>query len=139
MRCALSVKSASPPSDSSPSYFPPSKDMTTLILGIGVGLFIILSLWVVAALIFVISLRVEKKVGAIAILLVSAFTIILINVPRASEKPVPTESKVYDRLFIWRITLLVLLLISSAISLIGYIKFGLAETVRPVRISNWVF
>ncbi|GAB1867274.1 Transmembrane protein 218 [Camponotus japonicus] len=113
--------------------------MTTLILGIGVGLFIILSLWVLAALIFVISLRVEKKVGAIAILLVSAFTIILINVPRASEKPAPTESKVYDRLFIWRITLLILLLISSAISLIGYIKFGLVETVRPVRISNWVF
>lgn len=68
--------------------------MTTLILGVGVGLFIILSLWVLAALIFVISLRVERKVGAIAILLVSALTIILISVPRASEKPAPADSKV---------------------------------------------
>lgn len=68
--------------------------MTTLIFGIGVGLFIILSLWVLAALIFVISLRVEKKIGAIAILLVSALTIILISVPRASEKSVHREKTV---------------------------------------------
>lgn len=68
--------------------------MTTLVFGVGVGLFIILSLWVLAALIFVISLRVEKKVGAIAILLVSAITIILISVPRASEKPAPHDNKV---------------------------------------------
>lgn len=65
-----------------------------MILGVGVGLFIILSLWVLAALIFVISLRVERKIGAIAILLVSALTIILISVPRASEKPAPASSKV---------------------------------------------
>ncbi|XP_014487260.1 PREDICTED: uncharacterized protein LOC106751031 [Dinoponera quadriceps] len=113
--------------------------MTTLIFGVGIGLFIILGLWVLAALIFLISLRIEKKVGAIAILLVSVLTIILISVPRASEKPAATENKVYDRLFVWRIILLILLLISSIIGLTGYIKFGLVETVRPVRISNWVY
>ncbi|XP_024868083.1 transmembrane protein 218-like [Temnothorax curvispinosus] len=112
--------------------------MTTLILGVGVGLFIILSLWVLAALIFVISLRVERKVGAIAILLVSALTIILISVPRASEKPAPASSKVYDRLFVWRVILLILLFVSSIISLVGYIKFGVVEAVRPVRITSWV-
>lgn len=109
-----------------------------MILGIGVGLFIILSLWVLAALIFVISLRVERKVGVIAILIVSALTIILISVPRASERPATAERKVYDRLFIWRIVLLILLLISSAIGLIGCVKFGLVENVRPIRISSWV-
>jgi len=76
--------------------------MTTLIFGVGVGLFIILSLWVLAALIFLISLRVEKKVGAIAILLVSALTIILISVPRASEKPAPADNKVRAEGFIGR-------------------------------------
>lgn len=65
-----------------------------MIFGIGVGLFIILSLWVLAALIFVISLRIEKKIGAIAILLVSALTIILISVPRASEKSILRENTV---------------------------------------------
>ncbi|XP_011688821.1 PREDICTED: transmembrane protein 218-like [Wasmannia auropunctata] len=112
--------------------------MTTLILGVGVGLFVILSLWVLAALIFVVSLRVERKVGAIAILLVSALTIVLLSVPRASEKPAPADGKVYDRLFVWRVVLLILLLVSSVISLVGYIKYGLVEAVRPVRISSWV-
>ncbi|XP_011862326.1 PREDICTED: uncharacterized protein LOC105558960 isoform X2 [Vollenhovia emeryi] len=112
--------------------------MTTLVFGVGVGLFIILSLWVLAALIFLLSLRLERKVGVIAILLVSALTIILISVPRASEKPVPTSSKVYDRLFIGRVILLILLFVSAIVSLVGYVKFGLAEAVRPVRISGWV-
>ncbi|EFN80085.1 Thioredoxin, mitochondrial [Harpegnathos saltator] len=70
--------------------------MTTLIFGVGIGLFIILSLWALAALIFLISLRIEKKVGIIAILLVSVFTIILISVPRASEKPAAAEDKVMN-------------------------------------------
>lgn len=69
--------------------------MTTLVFGIGIGLFIILSLWVLAALIFLISLRIERKVGAIAILIVSVLTIILISVPRASEKSATAENKVY--------------------------------------------
>ncbi|XP_012525055.1 uncharacterized protein LOC105830337 [Monomorium pharaonis] len=112
--------------------------MTTLILGVGVGLFIILGLWVLAALVFVVSLRVERKVGAIAILIVSVLTIILISVPRASEKPASKDSKVYDRLFIWRVILLIVLLVSAIISLVGYIKFGLVEVVRPIRISSWV-
>ncbi|XP_077271488.1 transmembrane protein 218 [Temnothorax americanus] len=125
---------------STSSFFPVLSPggMTTLILGVGVGLFIILSLWVLAALIFVISLRVERKVGAIAILLVIALTIILISVPRTSEKPAPASSKVYDRLFVWRVILLILLFVSSIISLVGYIKFGVVEAVRPVRIISWV-
>jgi len=68
--------------------------MTALIFGIGVGLFIILSLWVLAILILIISLRVEKKIGVFAILFVIVFTIILTNVPRASEKPAPIKNKV---------------------------------------------
>lgn len=77
--------------------------MTTLIFGVGVGLFIILSLWVLAALIFLISLRIERKVGAIAILVVSVLTIILISVPRASEKSTATENKVCINLTVNRL------------------------------------
>ncbi|KAL0106533.1 hypothetical protein PUN28_016316 [Cardiocondyla obscurior] len=112
--------------------------MTTLILGVGVGLFLILSLWVLAALIFVVTLRVERRFGYFAILLASAVTIVLISVPRASENPIPA-SKVYDRLFIWRVILLILLLASSVLSLVGYIKFGLVEPVRPIRVPSWVY
>ncbi|XP_076242691.1 uncharacterized protein LOC143184381 [Calliopsis andreniformis] len=113
--------------------------MTNLIFGVGIGLFLILILWGFALLAFVISLRVEKKVGIIAIIIVSICTIILIALPRASEKPTSNEKKIYDHLFIWRILLLILLIVSSIISLIGYIKFSLTESVRPVQITNWVF
>ncbi|XP_031849782.2 uncharacterized protein LOC116434952 isoform X2 [Nomia melanderi] len=112
--------------------------MTNLVFGIGVGLFLILSLWALALFVFIITLRVEKKIGAIAILIVSICTIILIALPRATEKSISAEKKTYDHLFVWRILLLVLLIISSIIGLIGYIKFAITESVKPLRITNWV-
>lgn len=113
--------------------------MTNLIFGVGIGLFVILILWALALFVFVFFLLVEKKIGIIAILVVSVCTIVLIALPRASEKPASNEKKIYDHLFIWRILLLVLLIVSSIISLIGYIKFALTDSARPVRITNWIF
>lgn len=113
--------------------------MTNLIFGVGIGLFLILVLWALALLIFIISLRIEKKIGIIAILIVSICTIILITLPRASGKPIINNKKIYDHLFIWRILLLILLIISSIIGLMGYIKFVITESIRPIRIINWVF
>lgn len=113
--------------------------MTNLVFGVGIGLFLILILWAIALLIFVISLRVEKKIGIIAILIVGVCTLILIALPKTSEKANTTGKKIYDHLFVWRIILLVLLSISSVIGLLGYFKFTLTEPIRPVRISNWVF
>ncbi|KOC60191.1 hypothetical protein WH47_07773 [Habropoda laboriosa] len=113
--------------------------MTNLIFGVGIGLFLILILWALALLVFIISLRIEKKIGTIAILIVSICTIVLIVLPRASEKFNSTNKKIYDHLFIWRILLLVLLLISSIVGLVGYIKFAITESIRPIRITTWVF
>ncbi|CAK9828278.1 hypothetical protein ANTRET_LOCUS5835 [Anthophora retusa] len=113
--------------------------MTNLIFGVGIGLFLILILWALAVLVFIISLRIEKKIGTIAILIVSICTIILIVLPRASEKSNSTNIKIYDHLFIWRILLLILLIISSIIGSIGYIKFAVTDSVRPIRITTWVF
>ncbi|KAF7394910.1 hypothetical protein HZH66_008084 [Vespula vulgaris] len=50
-------------------------------------------------------------------------------IPRASEKPNVNEKKPYDHLFIWRIILFTLLLISSIIGISAYIKFQLLESV----------
>lgn len=113
--------------------------MTNLIFGVGIGLFLILILWALALLVFIISLRIEKKIGAVAIIIVSICTIVLITLPRAPEKSNIINKKIYDHLFIWRILLLVLLIISSIIGLVGYVKFGIAESIRPIRITNWVF
>ncbi|KZC13012.1 hypothetical protein WN55_04909 [Dufourea novaeangliae] len=113
--------------------------MTNLVFGVGIGLFLIFVLWALALFVFIITLRVERKIGAIAILIVSICTVILIALPRASEKSVSTEKKTYDHLFIWRILLLTLLILSSIIGLIGYVKFAITDSVRPIRITNWIF
>ncbi|XP_033209570.1 transmembrane protein 218-like isoform X2 [Belonocnema kinseyi] len=113
--------------------------MTTFVLGIGVGLFVITCLWFFAALIFLISLRINKKFGFAVIALSGIITIILISVPRAYESSKLFEDKPYDHLFIWRLILLILLTASSLVGLIGYVKFELTETVQTVRITSWVF
>ena len=69
--------------------------MTTFVLGIGIGLFVITCLWFFAALIFLISLRINKKVGFTAIAVTGIITIILVSLPRASERPKLFENKVH--------------------------------------------
>lgn len=68
--------------------------MTTLIFGVGVGLFLILSLWLLAGVLFLISLRVEKKFGTFVILIVGIFTVVLVSIPRGSNKSNVSENKV---------------------------------------------
>ncbi|KAL7295711.1 hypothetical protein TKK_0011058 [Trichogramma kaykai] len=112
--------------------------MTSHIFGVGLGLFVILTLWISAGLIFLISLRIEKRIGAIALAVAAIITIILVSVPRASQHPVSQENKPYDHFFIWRMILLILLVASSVIGFIGYIKFELMDIARPQRVRNWV-
>nr|KAF7421868.1 hypothetical protein H0235_009704 [Vespula pensylvanica] len=70
--------------------------MSTMIFGIGTGLFLILTLWAIAILIFLISLRIEKKIGLVVIVIIGLLTIILFSIPRASEKPNVNEKKVMN-------------------------------------------
>ncbi|KAJ8683817.1 hypothetical protein QAD02_019609 [Eretmocerus hayati] len=112
--------------------------MTSHIFGLGLGLFIILILWITAGLIFLISLRIEKRIGAVAFAVAAVITVVLVIVPRAPQFPVAKEDKPYDHFFIWRLILLVLLAASSLIACVGYVKFGLTDIARPQRIRNWV-
>ncbi|XP_078046181.1 uncharacterized protein LOC144474788 [Augochlora pura] len=114
------------------------RGMTNLVFGVGIGVFLIFTLWALALFVFIITLRIERKIGAIVILVVSICTVILIALPRATEKSISIEKKTYDHLFVWRILLLVLLIVSSIAGLVGYVKFALTESVRPIRITSWV-
>lgn len=116
-----------------------NRGMTNLILGIGTGLFLILTLWAIAIITFLISLRIEKKIGFVVMLIISFSTIILFSIPRASEKPNINENRLYDQLFIWRIILVIFLLISTIIGILAYIKFQLIESVNLIRVTNWIF
>lgn len=68
--------------------------MTTLIFGIGIGLFILISIWLLAGLIFSVSSRTDKKFGFIAIAVATLITFILICLPKNSEHPNIKEEKV---------------------------------------------
>ncbi|KAF7397456.1 hypothetical protein HZH68_008678 [Vespula germanica] len=70
--------------------------ISTMIFGIGTGLFLILTLWAIAILIFLISLRIEKKIGLVVVVVIGLLTIILFSIPRASEKPNVNEKKVMN-------------------------------------------
>ncbi|KAK0158321.1 hypothetical protein PV328_009338 [Microctonus aethiopoides] len=113
--------------------------MTNLVFGIGIGLFVILTLWLSAALIFTVSLRIDKRIGAIAIAVTAIITIILISVPRSSDNPASHQEKPYDQLFIWRVILLTVLAGSSLIAIFGYVKYELMECKKPQRITNWIY
>lgn len=68
--------------------------MTSHIFGLGPGLVIIFSLWILAFFIFFVSLSLEKRVGALAFPLAAIITLILVSVPRAPKFPVVQEDKV---------------------------------------------
>ncbi|XP_025602899.2 transmembrane protein 218-like [Athalia rosae] len=112
--------------------------MTTLVFGVGFGIFLILILWLSAGLICLISLRTQKKVGFIALGVVGIITIALISIPRSSENSGINTNKPYDQLFIWRTLLTVLLAGSAFIVLLAYIKFELMTPVKAVRLRSWI-
>ncbi|XP_011504943.1 PREDICTED: uncharacterized protein LOC105367824 [Ceratosolen solmsi marchali] len=112
--------------------------MTSHIFGVGLGLFVIITLWISAGLVFLVSLRIEKRIGAVALAVAAIVTIVLISVPRAVQHPIAHNNKPYDHLFVWRLILLILLITSTVIGFIGYIKFGLMDIAKPQRIRNWI-
>jgi hypothetical protein len=61
--------------------------MTVRVLGVGIGLFAIITIWVVAILCYIISHRTHKNVGTGAVAIASVVTLILILIPRDSEVP----------------------------------------------------
>lgn len=67
--------------------------MTSHIFGLGPGLVIIFTLWIVAFLVFFISLRLEKRFGSLGFILAAIITLILVTFPRAPQHPVVQEEK----------------------------------------------
>ncbi|XP_014219803.1 transmembrane protein 218-like [Copidosoma floridanum] len=113
--------------------------MTNHTFGLGLGLFVLLIIWVLAGLVFLVSLRIEQRIGAVALAVAAIITIVLVSVPRAPEHPVPHENKPYDHFFIWRLITTILLGASAVVAIVSYFKLGLMEVARPQRIKNWVF
>lgn len=70
--------------------------MTTLLFGTGVGTFLLLAVWTTAFLLCFISLRTQRNIGPIAVLVATLVMLVLLAIPRGPEKPV--ENKVISAL-----------------------------------------
>lgn len=71
-----------------------SQVMTAQVTGIGVGSFILFSIWVVACVLCLIAIRTNKLIGVISIIVASISTFILLLIPLDSKDSVPEVYKV---------------------------------------------
>ncbi|PSN41697.1 hypothetical protein C0J52_20746 [Blattella germanica] len=111
--------------------------MGTTILGVGVGLFIIIAIWTIAILLCIISHRTKKNIGSVTVAIAVLITLALIFIPRESEIPKKVVYKVYDKLFVWRISLVILLGLSSIGGLLVFIVSHLMEPRHAQAIKQW--
>lgn len=101
--------------------------MTVRVLGVGIGLFAILAIWTVAIISCIIFHRTHKKFGTGVVAVASVVTVILILIPRDSELPKKPVFKLYDELFLWRTSLVILLGLSAIIGLLIFVVMHLME------------
>lgn len=68
--------------------------MTSIVLGVGFGLFLLVGIWLGALLACFVSAHTQKNLGVHAVYLAAVLTVILIFIPRESEKPSEDVNKV---------------------------------------------
>lgn len=98
---------------------------------IGLGVYILSTVWLITLLFCIISVRTGQLFGAIAFIISSLITLLLILIPRVSNLADVLESeKVYDRLFILRYCTLAFMVISI---LGGFGYFFVYHCMSPVQ------
>lgn len=75
--------------------------MSAQIAGIGVGTFILFSIWLTALILWLISTRTEKIIGIIAFAIAITISLILYVIPKNSENFVFQEEQVLHANFIY--------------------------------------
>lgn len=68
--------------------------MTVRILGIGSGLFIIISIWITTLVLCLVAQRTQKNVSSILISIATVVTLVLVLIPRESKVPPQAVYKV---------------------------------------------
>lgn len=111
--------------------------MTTLVLGVGFGLFILVGIWLGALLACFVSVHTQKNLGIHAVCIAAILTVVLIFIPRESERPIEDITKVYDSLFLWRIALALLLGLSAVGGGVFYFLDHLMEARVAKPIKKW--
>jgi hypothetical protein len=61
--------------------------MTVRVLGVGIGLFVVIAIWIFAVVSCVISRRTQKSFGTVVVAVATLVTLILVLIPRDTEVP----------------------------------------------------
>lgn len=61
--------------------------MTVRVLGVGIGLFVVIAIWILAVVSCIISHRIHKNFGTVVVAGATLVTLILVLIPRDTEVP----------------------------------------------------
>lgn len=112
--------------------------MSAQIAGIGVGSFILFSVWLTALILWLISIRTEKLIGIIAFAIAVIISLILFIIPKTPENLVFEKEKQYNYIFIWRNIFATILGLCSIGSIILISKEYLVVPIKTSIIGTWI-
>lgn len=115
-----------------------SRVMSAQIAGIGVGTFILFSIWLTALILWLISTRTEKIIGIIAFAIAITISLILYIIPKNSENFVFQEEQPYNYIFIWRNIFATILGLCSIGSIILISKEYFILPIKTSVIGTWI-
>lgn len=111
--------------------------MTVRVLGVGIGLFAVIAIWVFAVVSCIISHRTHKNFGTVVVAVAALVTLILILIPRDSDIPKKAVFKLYDQLFMWRTSLVILLGLSAMTGLVFFVITHLMQARHTQPVKRW--
>ncbi|GLV35246.1 hypothetical protein CBL_01605 [Carabus blaptoides fortunei] len=112
--------------------------MTAQVTGIGVGSFILFSIWIVACILCLVALRTKKLIGVISIIVASIITFTLLLIPLDSKDSVPEVHKDKDYQFVWKTLLATVLGLCALGSITIFLTEHCIDPQIPQPIRTWL-
>lgn len=106
----------------------------TTIGSIGIGLFVLIIIWILALIAFVVSVKLQSNFGWLALLFAGILTIFLVAIPLEKQEG-QTEDFITsekDYTYVYRNLLLAFLIIST---IIASIVFFVLHCIEPIRVK----
>ncbi|CAG9766949.1 unnamed protein product [Ceutorhynchus assimilis] len=100
---------------------------------IGIGLLILIILWIITLIVFVVGIKLQSNIAWIVLGLVSVFTITLLCIPtekQQSQDLIELVSVEKDYIIIYKTAILTFLVVSA---LVGLSIFFIAHCIEPIR------
>ncbi|VVC43527.1 Hypothetical protein CINCED_3A011381 [Cinara cedri] len=105
---------------------------------IGIGAFILIGLWSSSFILCLLSLRTRHSIGPIVFIFTILITIILLAIPRSSTDTPKLDNKIVDPLFVWRLAILSLLILSTIIGLSALFSSHVMSRKTVPQLKSWV-